>query len=235
MRDGDQPPAGVAAEVGDPAVVRAAIRADSSGSISSASHRRPSRRIEDRPWPCPRGRGAATRSFMSMVPNAAPRRYVSAPVAGGSRGSPRARISPRIARSRRSPRLVDALCPSRPGCRAGPARGDRCALAVDLEILEAVVAHPDADRAVAVGGLEVLLPQIRRLEDVAASQSISIASVVIAALRSLSRRRRGADALALHPDARGGAVPCVGGDAPCAARFCTFWVGVFGSSSTTRT
>src|SRR4029450_5431673 len=39
------------------------------------------------------------------------------------------------------------------------------ALAVDLEILEGVVAHADANRPVAVARLEVLLPQIGRLED----------------------------------------------------------------------
>src|SRR5262249_13884930 len=40
------------------------------------------------------------------------------------------------------------------------------ALAGDLEILEAVVANADADRAVAVSGLEIFLPEVGRLEDV---------------------------------------------------------------------
>src|SRR5262249_6229742 len=44
---------------------------------------------------------------------------------------------------------------------------DGRALAVDLQILEAVVAHADAQGPVAIGGLEVGFPQIRRFEGVA--------------------------------------------------------------------
>ena len=120
-----------------------------------------------------------TRSFMSMVPNAAPRRYVCSGVGRIAADVLGARCRPRIARSRSCLRLVDPL--AHPAERAELARaGERGALAVDLEVLEAVVAHADADRAVAIGGLEVGLPQIGRLEDVAVAvdheRSVVIAS-----------------------------------------------------------
>src|SRR5262249_1394262 len=61
------------------------------------------------------------------------------------------------------PRLVDALAHSSEGTELALTR-DGGALAVDLQILEAVVAYADAQGPVAIGRLEVRFPQIRRFE-----------------------------------------------------------------------
>src|SRR4030095_13561364 len=63
-------------------------------------------------------------------------------------------------------RLVDPLAHAAEGTQLALAC-DRRTLPFDLQDLEAVVAHTDAKRAVAIGGLEKGLPQIGRFEDVA--------------------------------------------------------------------
>src|SRR5262249_22778217 len=63
------------------------------------------------------------------------------------------------------PRLVDALAHSSEGAELA-LTSDGGALAVDLQILEAVVAHADAQGPVAIGRLEVRFPQIRRFKNV---------------------------------------------------------------------
>ena len=145
-----------------------------------------------------------------MVPNAAPRRYVrsrvraDAPHLLGTDLAAHGALAQVLG-------LVDTLPhPAQCAELAGP--GQHGALAVDLEVLEGVVADADADRAVAVARLEVLLPQIRRLEDmpVAIDQHGIRAHRVSAPLPALARR---ADALPLHLDAGGLAVPGVGGHA----------------------
>src|SRR6202035_5642088 len=62
-------------------------------------------------------------------------------------------------------RLVDLLAHPAEGAQLPPT-GDRGGPAVDLQVLEAVVAHAYAEGPLPVGGLEVGLPQVRRLEDV---------------------------------------------------------------------
>src|SRR5437773_9458258 len=102
---------------------------------------------------------------MSMVPNAAPPRYVCSGVGRMPRTSAGG-TSSRIARSRSSrasstrlPNAAEGAELARAGNRGGPA--------VDQEMLEAVVTDAYPERPVAIGGFQIDLPQIRRFEDVA--------------------------------------------------------------------
>ena len=119
MGDGDQPAAGVAAEVGDPAVVGAAVRARELGVEQLGLPQQARAWDRARPWPSPRGRGAARAPSCPWCRTPRPR-GTSAPAWGGRRGRPGARPH-RASRARaaRAPRR--RACPCRPGCRAGPA------------------------------------------------------------------------------------------------------------------
>src|SRR5205823_9447377 len=164
MRDGDQPAAGVAAEVGDPAVVRAAIRARELG-------------VEQLGFPQQAERGiqhglrhplAVEELDAFLHVHGAERRATEVRLL--RRGTDAADLRERHVPAQRAlaqlPRLVDPLAHAaeraeldRAGNHGGPA--------VDQEMLEAVVAHAYAERPVAIGGIQVGLSQNRRLEDVA--------------------------------------------------------------------
>src|SRR5438445_15652 len=164
MRDGDQPAAGVAAEIGDPAVVRAAIGARELGLEQLGLPQQAERGIE----------------HGLRHPLAIEELHALLHVHGAERGAPEVRMLRRgtdpadvmgrnISAHRalpELPRLVDPLAHAAEGAELART-GDRGAPAVDLQVLEAVVAHAYPERPGAIGGLQVGLPQIRRLEDVA--------------------------------------------------------------------
>ena len=146
---------------------------------------------------------------MSMVPNPAPRSRC----ARGSGRIPRissGRISPRMARSRRC-LASSTRCPIPPKRAELAWARKHGALAVDLERIE-LRADANPDRSVAIARLEELLPQIGRLGG-CARRNRSAWRRWSSRSPFLSRRRR-ANALALHRDPRGGAVPGLGPGAP---------------------
>jgi hypothetical protein len=163
MRDGYQPAPGVAAEIGDPAIVRAAVGAGQLGVHQLGLPKQPDGRVEDRFGHAlaleqlhalghvhGAERGAAQVGLLRSRANP-PSLFRTDLTAHGSLAQP--------------PRLVHPLAHAAQGAElAGAGQGG--ALAVDLQILVTVVADPDADRATAVAGLEILLPQVGRLEDV---------------------------------------------------------------------
>src|SRR6266542_4992643 len=164
MRDGNQPAARVAAEVGDPAVVRATVRTRELG-------------VEQLSLPEEAERGI---EHGLCHPLAVEELHALLHVHGAERGAAEVRLIRRETDAadvlRRDvpahraiaqfPRLVDPL--AHPAERAELARaGDRGAPAVDLQEFEAVVTHAYPERPVAIGGFQVALPQIRRFKDVA--------------------------------------------------------------------
>ena len=230
VRDGDQSPAGVAAEIGDPPVVRAAIRRRQLGVHQFGFPQEPDRRIENR-----LGQALAIEELDPLLH-----------VHGAEPGPPQVRAlrvradAPHLLGTDLAAHgalaqvlgLVDTL--SHPAQVAElPRPWEDGALAVDLEILEGVVADADANRAVAVARLEVLLPQIGRLEDVPVAIDQhgvrghralrSSPGAVVAPMRSRFTWMPAAarsQVSAVTPSVR----------SKC---FCTFWVGVLGSSSKT--
>ena len=163
VRDGNEAPARVATEVGDPAVVGAAVRGRQRGIEQLGFPQETESRIEDR-----LGEPLPIEELDALLH-----------VHGAERRAPQVRLlrpwanSPHIlgthVASHRGlaeiPGLVHLLAHAAEGAELANARELR-ALAIDLEVLVAVVAHADPDRAVSDFRLEVLLPQIGRLQDV---------------------------------------------------------------------
>jgi len=160
---GISPPPGIAAEIGDPAVVRAAVRARQLGVHQLGFPQQTEGRIQDR-----LGHAFAIEQLHAL-------RHVH----GAERGAaqigllpPRTNPAPLVRTDRaahgplpQAPRLVHPLAHAAQRAElAGSGQGG--APAVDLQILVAVITDPDRDRAAAVAGLEILLPQVGRLEDV---------------------------------------------------------------------
>ena len=163
MGDGDQPPAGVAAEVGDPAVVRAAVRARELGIEQLGFPQEAQGGVEHR-----LGEPLAVEELDALLHvHGAERRAPEVGLVRRGTDSPHVLgcdvPAHRLLAER--PRLVDLLAHPAEGAQLTPA-GDRGGPAVDLQVLEAVVAHADAECPLPVGGLEIGLPQIRWLQDV---------------------------------------------------------------------
>src|SRR5437879_824501 len=164
MRDGNQPAAGVAAEIGDPAVVRATVRTRKLGVEQLSLPEKAERGIEHGlRHPLAVEELHALLHVHGAERGAAEVRLVR-------RGTEAADVLRRVFPAHRAiaqfPRLVDPL--AHPAERAELARaGDRRAPAVDLPELEDVVTHAYPEGPVAIGGFQVALPQIRRFKDVA--------------------------------------------------------------------
>src|SRR5262249_29137771 len=164
MRDGNEPAPRVAAEVGDPAVVRAAIRARELGIEQLRLPQQAERGIEDglrhaltiqelQAFLHDHGaeRGAAEIRLLRRGTDATPILWRHLPAHGAPTNLAR---------------FVDPLAHATE--RAELARAsDRGRPAVDEQLLEAVVADADAERPIPILRIEVGFPQIRRLEDVA--------------------------------------------------------------------
>src|SRR5262245_26287237 len=164
MRDRNEPAPGIAAEVGDPAVVRATIRARKLGIEQLRLPQQAERGIEHGL------RQAFTIEELQAL------LHVHGAERGASEirllrcGTDAAHLLGRDLPAHRAlaelARLVDPL--AHPTERAELARAsDRGRPAVDEEVLEAVLADADAERSIAIRRLQVGLPQIGRLEDVA--------------------------------------------------------------------
>src|SRR5262249_18897792 len=164
MCDGDQPAPGVPAEVRDPAIVRATVRARESGVEQLGLPQKAQRGIQHG-----LGHALAVEKLHALL------HVHGAECRAAKVGLLRRGTNPSDLVGRALPphgplpelaRLVDALAHSSEGAELA-LTSDGGALAVDLQILEAVIAYADAQGPAAIGGLEVRFPQIWRFENVA--------------------------------------------------------------------
>jgi hypothetical protein len=163
VRDRDQPPARVAAEVGDPAVVGAAVGARQLGVHQLRFPQQPDRRVEDR------SRQALAVEELHPLAHVHGAEGGSAEVGLlGSGPDPAHLLRTNLAAQgalAHLPGVLHSLAHAAQGAELART-GQGGALACDLEVLVAVVADADPERAVAVARLEMLLPEIGWLEDV---------------------------------------------------------------------
>src|SRR5262245_23506999 len=163
VRNGNQSTAGVAAEVGDPAVVGAAVRAGQLGVHQLGFPEQPDRGVEDR-----LRHALAIQQLDALLHVHGAERGPAEVGLLRPRADPAHLLGTDLAAHRplaQLPRLVDPLAHAAQ-CAQLAGAGQGGSPAVDLQVFIAVVADPDPDGTGPVAGLEVLLPEIGRLEDV---------------------------------------------------------------------
>ncbi len=162
MRNRDQASAGVAAEVGDPAVVGAAVCGREFGVEKFGLPQQPDRRIENRF----RHPLLVEQLEPLLHHHGAEGGALEVGVLGFRREHPHL-LGLGVAAHRalaQFARVLDLLAHAAERAE----QAGRChlrALAIDFEILEAVVADANAHRAVAILRVDVFLPEIGRFED----------------------------------------------------------------------
>jgi len=168
VRDRHQPAARVAAEVGDPAVVGAAVGERELGVLELGLPQDADRGIEHGSVEV---LGVEPLEPLLHVHRAVRRTGEIGPLGAGAH-------------------VFDVHLPHRAERSGEAAAREQRRAAADLQILETLVVDPDAQRAVAVRGLQVALPQVGRLEDVpvgvdrsvvADAVDVSHGSIVLAA------------------------------------------------------